>query len=180
MSRLSQCICQAKTVVQDTRNAGNLREKGSTPQHMTTRQQRKIQQQARKIPLMSPQGYTPWRSTQQNNPPFVALYERKYYKCLGCDTWVVKKDNPYSCNLIFMLKAICPYVHLTTQEWIHPEGNGFFHLDINCVQKHDCTIEMHMATITDDVFMCLTQQQLEFLNAEGILCHITTNKEKTL
>ena len=130
--------------------------------------------------MMSPQGYTPLRSTHQNNPPFVMLYKRKCYKCLECDTWGAKKDNPHPHDLIFTLKASCPYVHLMTQEWIHLERNVFFHLNIKCLQKHDHTMEMHMVTITDDVFMCLFQQQIEFLNAESILCPIMANKEKTL
>ena len=72
------------------------------------------------------------------------------------------------------------YINQPTQESIHPEKNGFFHLNIECLQKHDWSIEMRMVTVTDEVFMWLMQQQLEYLNNEGILQHITTNKEKTL
>ena len=45
---------------------------------------------------------------------------------------------------------------------------------------HDSTIEMRQVTITDENFLMLSQQQLEFLSAEGILEHMVKNKEKTL
>ena len=58
--------------------------------------------------------------------------------------------------------------------------NGYFHLDIKCLQMHDSTIEMRQVTITDENFLRLSQQQLEFLSAEGILEQMVANKEKTL
>ena len=45
---------------------------------------------------------------------------------------------------------------------------------------HDSTIEMRQVTMTDGNFMMLSQQQLEYLSAEGILEHLVANKEKTL
>ena len=81
---------------------------------------------------------------------------------------------------MFTLKAIRPFLNRKTQEWVHPEKNGYFHLDIKCLQMHDSTIEMRQVTITDENFLMLSQQQLEFLSAEGILEHMVTNKEKTL
>ena len=153
--------------------------KGTTHQYTITREQTKIQTDPMKGPTSSPQGYTPRRSTHQNNPPFVAFYERNRYKCIGCSKWVYKRDNPHPRDLLFTLKAIRSYINQHTQEWIHPEKNGFFHLSIECLQKHDWSIEMRIATVTDEVFMQLMQQQLEYLNNKGILRHIT-NKEKTI
>ena len=80
---------------------------------------------------------------------------------------------------MFTLKAIRPFLNPKTQEWVHPEKNGYFHLDIKCLQMHDSTIEMRQVTITDENFL-MSQQQLEFLSAEGILEHMVANKEKTL
>ena len=43
-----------------------------------------------------PEGYTPRRSTRQNNPPFVTLFfEKNRNKCLGCNSWINKKDFPH-------------------------------------------------------------------------------------
>ena len=82
--------------------------------------------------------------------------------------------------MLFTLKTIRPFLNRKTQEWVHPEKNGYFHLDIRCLQMHDSTIEIRQATMTDDNFMMLSQQQIEYLSATGILEHVVTNKEKTL
>ena len=125
--------------------------------------------------------YTPRRSTRGNNPPFVTLFlDRTRYKCIGCNKWINKKDNPHPRDMLFTLKAIRPFLNRKTQEWVHPEKNGYFHLDIRCLQMHDSTIEIRQATMTDDNFMMLSQQQIEYLSATGILEHVVTNKEKTL
>ena len=129
----------------------------------------------------SPIGYTPRRSTRQNNPPFVTLFfEKSRYKCLGCNSWINKKDYPHPRDIIFTLKAIRPFLNPRTQQWVHPERNGYFHLDLKCLQLHDNNIEMRQATVTDDVFMRLSNQQMEYLNTMGILRHITANKKKTI
>ena len=99
---------------------------------------------------------------------------------IGCNKWINKKDHPHPKDLMFTLKAIRPFLNRRTQEWVHPEKNGYFHLDIKCLQMHDSTIEMRQVTITDENFLMLSQQQLEFLSAEGILEHMVANKEKTL
>ena len=128
-----------------------------------------------------PEGYTPRRSTRQNNPPFVTLFfEKNRYKCLGCNSWINKKDFPHPRDILFTLKAIRPFINPRTQQWVHPERNGYFHLDLKCLQLHDKQIEMRQATVTDDVFMRLSNQQLEYLNTVGILRHITANKKKTM
>ena len=101
-------------------------------------------------------------------------------KCLGCDRYIHKKDLPHPTDIIFSLKAIRPYLNRKTQEWNHPEKQGYFHLNIECLQKHDSTIEMRQATITDDMFMRLSQQQLQFLQNQGILEHVTRNKRATI
>ena len=114
------------------------------------------------------ESYAPRRSTRGNNPPFVAMFlHRSRYKCIGCNKWINKKDHPHPKDLMFTLKAIRPFLIQKTQEWVHPEKNGYFHLDIKCLQMHDSTIEMRQVTITDENFLMLSQQQLEFLSAEG-------------
>ena len=129
----------------------------------------------------SPIGYTPRRSTRQNNLPFVTLFFKKSrYKCLGCNSWINKKDYPHPRDIIFTLKAIRPFLNPRTQQWVHPERNGYFHLDLKCLQLHDNNIEMRQETITDDVFMRLSNQQLEYLNTVEILRHISANKKKTI
>ena len=127
------------------------------------------------------ESYDPRRSTRGNNPPFVAMFlDRSRYKCIGCNKWINKKDHPHPKDLMFTLKAIRPFLNRRTQEWVHPEKNGYFHLDIKCLQMHDSTIEMRQVTITEENFLMLSQQQLEFLSAEDILEHMVANKEKTL
>ena len=127
------------------------------------------------------ESYDPRRSTRGNNPPFVAMFlDRSRYKFIGCNKWINKKDHPHPKDLMFTLKAIRPFLNRRKQEWVHPEKNGYFHLDIKCLQMHDSTIEMRQVTITDENFLMLSQQQLEFLSAEGILEHMVANKEKTL
>ena len=129
----------------------------------------------------NPESYTPRRSTRGNNPPFVTMFlDRSRYKCIGCNKWINKKDYPHPRDLLFTLKAIRPFLNRKTQEWVHPEKNGYFHLEIKCLQMHDPTIELRQATITDDTFLKLSQQQLQFLAGNGILEHIVSNKEKSI
>ena len=116
----------------------------------------------------NPESYTPRRSTRGNNPPFVTMFlDRSRYKCIGCNKWINKKDYPHPRDLLFTLKAIRPFLNRKTQEWVHPEKNGYFHLEIKCLQMHDPTIELRQATITDDTFLKLSQQQLQFLAGNG-------------
>ena len=129
----------------------------------------------------NPESYTPRRSTRGNNPPFVTMFlDRSRYKCIGCNKWINKKDYPHPRDLLFTLKAIRPFLNRKTQEWVHPEKNGYIHLEIKCLQMHDPTIELRQATITDDTFLKLSQQQLQFLAGNGILEHIVSNKEKSI
>ena len=112
----------------------------------------------------NPESYTPRRSTRGNNPPFVSMFlDRSRYKCIGCNKWISKKDYPHPRDLLFTLKAITPYLNRKTQEWDQTEKNGYFHLDLKCLQMHDATIELRQVTITDDTFLKLSQQQLQFL-----------------
>ena len=130
--------------------------------------------------LPEDQSYAPRRSTRGNNPPFVMLMEKTKYRCLGCNQWIMKKNHPHPRDLIFTLKAIRPFINPRTQQWVHPERSGFFHLDISCLQNHDNTLEIRAATITDDLFMKLSRQHLDFLHGEGILEHISRNKRKSI
>ena len=126
------------------------------------------------------QGYAV-RSTRGYNPPFVTFFgDRSKYKCIGCDKYILKKDYPHPTDLMFTLKTIRQYLSPHTHNWHHPEKQGYFHLDLRCLQKHDQTIEMRQATITDQMFMQLSQQQLQYLHNEGILEHITRNKRSTI
>lgn len=127
------------------------------------------------------QGYAVRRSTRGYNPPFVTFFgDKSKYKCIGCDKYIFKKDYPHPRDLMFTLKAIRPYLSPYSHQWKHPEKEGYFHLSLSCLQKHDKTIEMRQATITDQMFMQLSQQQLQFLQNEGILEHITRNKRSTI
>ena len=69
-----------------------------------------------------------------------------------------RKNYPHPRDLIFTLKAIRPFLNTKTQQGVHPEKTGYFYLNIACLQKHDQTIEIRNATITDDMFMKLSQQ----------------------
>ena len=152
-----------------TRNVRSMRRENATQQNVP--------------PVQPPemQGYAVRRSTRGYNPPFVTFFgEKSKYKCIGCDKYIFKKDYPHPTDLMFTLKAIRPYLSPYTHQWNHPEKQGYFHLDLGCLQKHDQTIEMRQATITDQMFMQLSQQQLQYLQNEGILEHITRNKRSTI
>ena len=172
-------VSQNDQQVEETSNSDQNEESTPpAPQQQSTPRAQQQQQQQRREELES---YTPRVLTRGNNPPFVTLFnDRSRYKCLGCNKWINKKDLPHPRDLLFTLKAIRPFLNHRTQQWVHPEKNGYFHLNIKCLQKHDPAIEIRKCTVTDETFMKLSQQQLEFLAGEGILEHVVTNKEKTL
>ena len=106
-------------------------------QPITTRASTSLRRTAPEI-QEGPEGYTPRRSTRQNNPQFVTLFfEKNRYKCLGYNSWINKKDFPHPRDILFTLKAIRPFINPRTQQWVHPERNGYFHLDLKCLQLHD-------------------------------------------
>ena len=105
--------------------------------------------------------------------------EKKQVQVFGMQPMDHQTNLPHPRDLIFTLKAIRPYINPKTQQWVHPERNVFFHLDIACLQRHNNTIEIRAATITDDLFMKLSRQQLDFLNEDGILAHFSKNKRKS-
>ena len=167
-------VSQNDQQIEETSNSDQNEE--STPPAPQQQSTPRAQQQQRREELES---YTPRVSTRGNNPPFVTLFnDRSRYKCLGCNKWINKKDLPHPRDLLFTLKAIRPFLNHRTQQWVHPEKNGYFHLNIKCLQKHDPAIEIRKCTVTDETFMKLSQQQLEFLAGEGILEHVVTSKKK--
>ena len=140
---LAQKILLAESVMQENGEKNESTTASSRPpvQPAVTPPQKPVNTRARRNfrqenvqPDEGPQGYTPRRSTRQNNPPFVTTFKkRSKYLCLGCNKWIWKKNYPHPRDLLFTLKAIRPFLNPKTQEWVHPEKNGFFHLDINCL-----------------------------------------------
>ena len=172
----SQAESSEPNIEDDTQS----QEESSEPQ-IENVSQSKVQRRSNRRLEPNPESYTPRRSTRGNNPPFVSMFlDRSRYKCIGCNKWISKKDYPHPRDLLFTLKAIRPYLNRKTQEWVHPKKNGYFHLDIKCLQMHDATIELRQATITDDTFLKLSQQHLQFLAGNGLLEHVVSNKEKTM
>ena len=174
----NKIIQKKKTVHATTVHRVKTRSQAEETETVTPKQQQQQQQQERPTQLNSP--YQARRSARRHNPPFVTFMAKAKYRCIGCNKWIEVQDNPPPRNMVFTLKAIRPYLNPRTQQWVEPERNGYLHLNITCLKKHDTAIELRQACMTDDVFTKCTKANLDYLQHVGLLEYIVQNKENTI
>ena len=87
-----------------------------------------------------------------------------------------KMSRKYPRNMVFQHKGIVGYYNRVLNKWIQQESNIHVHLSMQCLHKHDQTVEMRNIYINDEVWQNLTREQMQVLNDVGILKYLLANK----
>ena len=87
-----------------------------------------------------------------------------------------RKIHPFPRNMVFQHKGIVGYYNRVLNKLIQQESNIHVHLSMQCLHKHDQTVEMRNIYINDEVWQNLTRDQMQVLNDVGILKYLLANK----
>ena len=113
----------------------------------------------------------------ERNPPVIIIpVGRGIRKCKGCGEKVTDAEQSYPNNMVFPQNRNLGYILGTTEKWIQRKYNMHFHLKFSCVHKNDSTVEMKDIVMNDGFFQDLTHKQIEILERNEFLRHITAKK----
>ena len=83
------------------------------------------------------------RQKGKENPPVVIITDGLgIHVCKGCPKGIQKDEQKYPRNMVFWCKGIVGYYNRVLNKWIQQESNIHVHLSMQCLCKHDQTVEM--------------------------------------
>ena len=118
------------------------------------------------------------RRKKNQNPPVVIISDGLgIHVHKGCPSAIAKKDQKYPNNMVFRKKGVTGYHNKVLNKWIEQQGSNLhFHLNTECLRKHDQTFEVCDAYMNDDVWQTLLYKQMMVLKEVGILKPIAVTK----
>ena len=116
------------------------------------------------------------------NPPRVTQSQVVFNisKCQGCPNKIDIKKMKAPHDLLFKIQAIRPYPDHNTHIWHDRIANAYCHLKEECLKKHNPEVRMEEITMTDELFLGLSDQHMQYLATSGFLQHIITNKSRDI
>ena len=102
-----------------------------------------------------------------NEKPFIVKHPAGVSVCQGCPTKIDRKDEPH--NLVYRLRAICPYKEKRTQMWVDRIANIYFHFNFDCVTKVARNLKMEDVQIAQNDYAGLADAHLVVLAQCGLL-----------
>ena len=121
------------------------------------------------------------RSTKDfPNPPTITQANVCFNisKCQGCPQKIDIQNMKAPQDLLFKIQAIRPYLDKHTNIWKDKIANAYCHLSQDCLQKHNPDARMEDITITDELFLNLSDAHMQYLGRIGMLQHIISNKTR--
>ena len=118
-------------------------------------------------------------STRQNkidNPPMLIYATWRITKCRGCKKSITDEDKASPHSFVLRRCGVVGYFNKLYNKWLDSEQNIHFHMNMDCVCKHDSTVEKCHVTCNDEVFCRLSEQEMVFLHANGYLKPIAEKK----
>ena len=73
-----------------------------------------------------------------------------------------------------------PYRDPGTNYWHDKIANGYFHLNMACLQKFNPTLKVEHFTMTNEMFCNISQVHMDHLERLGFLQHIAKKIENNL
>ena len=111
------------------------------------------------------------------NPPYVTTSLYNVSKCHGCPAPIqsLKRKLKAPNDLLFKFKAIRSYRNTRTQLWLDKIGNIYFNLKLDCLQNFKHEIKVESTTMTNEVFVSISEGHMTLLREKGLLDHIVKN-----
>ena len=82
--------------------------------------------------------------------------------CKGCPKGIQKDEQKYPRYMVFWHKGIVGYYNRVLNKWIQQESNIHVHLSMQCLCKHDQTVEMRNIYMNDKVWQNLTRSRCKY------------------
>ncbi len=119
-------------------------------------------------------------SKQTGNRPMVKLLHENICLCYGCKKDIRHQDHQYPYDIVFSTKADVKVKNMTTNSWFILKCDVHFHLCFTCLRMFNASLGPRQLTISDEVFLSLTTEQLEGLHAKGFLESVVKNLWDTI
>ena len=117
------------------------------------------------------------RQNGKEKPPTVIITDGLgIHVCKGCPQGIQKDEQKYPRNMVFQCKGIVGYYNRVLNKWIQHKSNIHVDLSMQCLCKHDQTVEMRNISMNDEVWQNLTREQMQVLNDVGILKYLLANQ----
>ena len=114
------------------------------------------------------------------NPPLVSQVLFTVTVCQGCPNQIDSRNFVPPNDLLIKMMMIRPYRDPRTNYWHDKISNGYFHLNIACLQKFNPTLSVEDMTMTNEMFCNISQVHMDHLKRLRFLHHIANNIEKNL
>ena len=111
-----------------------------------------------------------------DNPPMLIYATWRITKCRGCNKSITDEDKVSPRSFVLRRRGVVGYFNKLHNKWLDSEQNIHFHMNMDCVRKHNSTVEKHHVACNDEVFCRLSEQEMAFLHANGYLKPIAEKK----
>lgn len=100
-------------------------------------------------------------------------------RCFGCDNDITRANRVYPKDIFFQRKARRPRFAAKKGEWYTPRemSNTYYHINIDCLRAKDSSLEKRNISCSDEVWVALTEEQMEVLKRAQFLYCIAANKK---
>ena len=78
--------------------------------------------------------------------------------------------------MVFWRNGVIGYLNPTLNKWCQSEQFLYFHLNMNCLRRHEGTMEVRYRGCNDNQFVNLTEENMEHLDNMGFLKPIIRKK----
>ncbi len=119
-------------------------------------------------------------SKETGNRPIVKLLCGNIHHCYGCKKDIRYLDYQYPYDTVFSTKADIKVKNMTTNSWFTLKCDVHFHPHFTCLRMFDASLGLRQLTISDEVFLSLTTEQLEGLHVKGFLESVVKNLWDTI
>ena len=99
-------------------------------------------------------------------------------KCRGCKKAITDEDKASPHSFVLHRHGVVGYFNKLHNKWLDNEQNIHFHMNMDCVQKHNSTVEKHHVSCNEEVFCRLSEQEMAFLHTNGYLKPIAEKKKE--
>ena len=114
------------------------------------------------------------------NPPLVSLVLFTVTVCQGCPNEIDSRNLVPPNDLLIKMMMVRPYRDPRTNYWHDKISNGYFHLNIACLQKFNPTLSVEDLTMTNEMLCNISQVDMDHLKRLGFNHHIANTIEKNL
>ena len=120
--------------------------------------------------------FTSTRKNKIDNPPMLIYATWQITKCRGCKKPITDEDKAFPHSFVLHRCGVVGYFNKLHNKWLDSEQNIHFHMNMDCVCKHDSMVEKRHVSCNDEVFCSLTAEEMTFLHTNGFLKPVAEKK----